>query len=63
MSEMPEEIWVGCTQGYNMWSGAHNDYIVLDGETRYTRTDLIETLKKTHIEHTTLEEEDYYPTF
>ena len=59
MNEMPEEMWLQYDKGTvyigSPWARGHS--------TSYTRTDLIETLKKTHIEHTTLEEEDYYPTF
>lgn len=58
MGEMPEEMFIARYPDEDYYA-SHN---FNSSSTKYTRTDLIETLKKTHIEHTTLEEEDYYPT-
>jgi len=57
MEDMPEEVWVHETLDYVETENTNEP-----GLTKYFRADLIETLKKTHVEHTTLEEKEYYPT-
>lgn len=40
-NDMPGEIIAGDSEGYPMWRTADNEYLILDGEAKYIRADLV----------------------